>query len=268
MPDHFDFSRLSPWLTRGLVTGAATLVIVGGFGAGWWTGSKSTATPPTHQADAAAQTCAAFGAIGQLTDEARHPGPNVSTQPPDFIDLSSAMNNARAAHLSDQLDAAVTTYVYALANLGAVFNARESINDIESMRLIVDMSAHTVATLCRSSDTAGPQPLTGNGDELVDEPRPRRHDDHDGAESKVTDSSRVTPHRPTITGASGASAPTACPADAVQLAGGSCAKCPDGMATIVWPDRSGINCEYHQARPPISSSPLTDVRSPNGRTLN
>lgn len=260
MPDHFDFSSRSPWLTRGLVAGATGLVIVGGFGAGWWTGSKSTATPPTHQAAAVAQTCGAFRAIDQLTDEARHPGPNVSTQPPDFIDLSSAMNNARAADLSDPLDAAVTTYVYALANLDAVFNARESINDIESMRLIVDMSAHTVATLCRSSDTADPRPLTGNDDELVDEPDGRRDGDVDGTESKVADSSRVAPHLPTIAGVSGAAAPTACPADGVQLAGGSCAKCPDGMATIVWPDRSGINCEYHQARPPISSPLLTGGR--------
>lgn len=262
MPKSAYLSRLSPWSIRGLAAGATGLVIAGGFGAGWWTGSKTTATRPTHQAAAVAQTCGAFRAIHHLADEAMHPGPGTPVprrQTTDFIDLSSAMNNARAEELSDPLANAVTTYVYALANLGAVSDAREPINDIESMRLIVDMSAHTVATLCRSSstDTADRQPLTGNSDELVDEPDTPRHDDIDGAESKVVDSPRVPP---TIAAASSASASSACPEDSVQLVGGSCAKCPDTMATVIWPDRSGVNCEYRQARPPISSSPLTGVR--------
>lgn len=59
-------------------------------------------------------------------------------------------------------------------------------------------------------------------------------------------------------GVAAASGPAACPAGGTQLAGGACAKCPDGMVTTVWPDRTGIDCDYRQARPPISS-PLSNV---------
>lgn len=64
---------------------------------------------------------------------------------------------------------------------------------------------------------------------------------------------------PASAGVTAAFAPAVCPAGGVRLAGGTCANCPDGMVATVWPDRSGINCDYHQARPPISS-PLTDAR--------
>lgn len=94
------------------------------------------------------------------------------------------MNNARAAELSDPLDAAVTTYVYALANLGAVVNAREPIDDIESMRLIVNLSAHTVATVCRRPAT---DLTSGTGDHLADEPATEAHRDVRGSQSTATD---------------------------------------------------------------------------------
>ncbi len=62
---------------------------------------------------------------------------------------------------------------------------------------------------------------------------------------------------------SAAFVPTMCPADGIQLARGGCASCPDGMVMSVWPDRSGINCDYRQARPtwpPITSTLLADVQ--------
>lgn len=118
-------------------------------------GARTTSDPVAHQVAADMQTCGAFQAIDHLADESSDPlsGPHGSTQTDDFIALSSAMNNARAAELSDPLDAAVTTYVYALANLRAVVNTREPIDDIESMRLIVNLSAHTVATVYRRPAT-------------------------------------------------------------------------------------------------------------------
>lgn len=189
MTDHPDFSTRPTWLTRTVLASTALLVSVGVFGAGWWTGATTTDDPVAQHGAADVQTCGAFQAIDHLANEAtsRDSSPNVSTQTYDFIALSSAMNNGRSAELSDQLDAAVTTYVYALANLGAVFNAREPIDDIESMRLIVDLSAHTVATVCRLPATG----LTaGTGAEVVDEPATRTRRDVDGSESKATD------HRP------------------------------------------------------------------------
>lgn len=59
-------------------------------------------------------------------------------------------------------------------------------------------------------------------------------------------------------GVAAASGSAACPVGGFQLSGGACVKCPDGMVTTVWPDRTGIDCDYRQARPPISS-PLANV---------
>lgn len=62
---------------------------------------------------------------------------------------------------------------------------------------------------------------------------------------------------------SAAFGPAMCPTGRIQLAGGACASCPDGMVMSVWPDRSGINCDYRQARPtrpPINSPLLADAQ--------
>ncbi|UHJ58760.1 hypothetical protein LT337_32165 (plasmid) [Mycolicibacterium fortuitum] len=186
MTNHADFPTRPTWLTRTVRAGTALVLSVGCFGAGWWTGARTTSDPVAHQVAADMQTCGAFQAIDHLADESKDPlsGPHGSTQTHDFIALSSAMNNARAAELSDSLDAAVTTYVYALANLGAVVNAREPIDDIESMRLIVNLSAHTVATVCQRPAT---DRTSGTADHGADEAATQTHRDVHGSQSTATD---------------------------------------------------------------------------------
>jgi hypothetical protein len=97
------------------------------------------------------QTCGAFSAIDTLVHESTRQDPEPGQKPPrtyDLIGLASALNNARAEG-SPALDSAITAYVYALTNLGAVIIHHEPVDDIESMYVIANMTGHTVTTLCQ-----------------------------------------------------------------------------------------------------------------------
>jgi hypothetical protein len=73
----------------------------------------------------------------------------------DSIGLASALSNIDRSGTSSALDSATNTYIYALANLGAVMNHHEPEDDVGSMRVIVGNAAGTVRSLCQNVASQG-----------------------------------------------------------------------------------------------------------------
>lgn len=119
-----------------------------GFGAGSWAGrSWEPAAVPAGDL----QTCSAFSAVDRLVQESTQPdrGPGGSVHRTyDLVGVADALNNARNWQTSAPLHTAVTSYIYALANLGAVSNLGEPVDDVESMNVVVATAGHTVDALC------------------------------------------------------------------------------------------------------------------------
>jgi hypothetical protein len=144
------------------VVGAAGVVLAGCFAAGWWFGADSRGKPSPPTAVGQLQTCGAFSVTDVLLHESMRPDEAPDAKPPriyDLIGLASALNSARSEGLSPALDSAVTAYIYALTNLGAVINHHEPVDDIESMYIVVNTSAQTVTSLCEAAGAApAPRP--------------------------------------------------------------------------------------------------------------
>jgi hypothetical protein len=145
---------------RAVLIGSGGLIAAGCFVAGWWFGASSRTDAPLGSPDV--QKCGAFSAIDTLVHESMRQEPGPGQTPPrtyDLIGLASALNNARAEGISSPaLDSAITAYVYALTNLGAVINHHEPVDDIESMYVVANTTGHTVTTLCQDSAITPPPP--------------------------------------------------------------------------------------------------------------
>lgn len=119
-----------------------------GFGIGVWQADSGAAPFSTEDL----QTCSAFAAVDHLVHESMEPDPAPGDSPHrsyDLVGAADALNNTRHWQSSSTLRAAVTSYVYSLANLGAVINAHESEDDIASMHLVANTAANTVITVCQ-----------------------------------------------------------------------------------------------------------------------
>lgn len=119
-----------------------------GFGVGVW--QAASGVSPFSAEDL--QTCSAFAAVDHLVHESMDPVPTPGDSPPrsyDLVGAADALNNTRHWRSSSTLRAAVTSYVYSLANLGAVINAHEPEDDIASMHFVADTAANTVITMCQ-----------------------------------------------------------------------------------------------------------------------
>lgn len=119
-----------------------------GFGIGAW--HADSGASPLRAEDL--QTCSAFAAVDHLVHESMDPDPTPGDSTPrsyDLVGAADALNNTRHWQSSSTLRAAVTSYVYSLANLGAVINAHESEDDIASMHFVAKAAANTVITVCQ-----------------------------------------------------------------------------------------------------------------------
>lgn len=88
---------------------------------------------PSAQHDSDSRACGAFTVIKSLVDESQHPDPAPGGQLPprtyDFVGLANALNMTQRSSVSEELNASLTTYVYALAEVGAALNHREPVDN-------------------------------------------------------------------------------------------------------------------------------------------
>lgn len=99
---------------------------------------------PGAQHDSDSRACGAFTVIKSLVDESQHPDPGPGGQllprTYDFVGLANALNVIQRPAVSEDLNASLTTYVYALAELGAAINHREPVDSSALDRATQDLT--------------------------------------------------------------------------------------------------------------------------------
>lgn len=180
-----DTPRLSRWnqgrpavraglvaLLLGSAASAAGLLI--GMGGERAAGGSALADVASEQwsipasggvAAADASACGSFRVVDWAVSVAQDDfvGPAVpdSRPPADLIGLANALANSLAPQVSGPLSAAIRSYVYSVANLGAAINHADPDEATSGFNQLAELAAATVSELCGQGDDRPVWPATG-----------------------------------------------------------------------------------------------------------
>lgn len=103
----------------------------------------SAGADPATLSPADARSCGAFSAINNIAQESLYPSRNPAgyVRPEaDYIALANALNVIDKTDVSDDMNAALTDYVYTLTKLGAAVNSNEPVDSFEIARAEREMT--------------------------------------------------------------------------------------------------------------------------------
>lgn len=115
--------------------------------------SEKSERPPMPMTMPDVMKCGSFASIDKLVNYEHSRGDPKQLAPSarpstDLIGAADALNNTEVKGISPVLEAAINAYVYAVTNLGAQINHKESPDRIAEMRDLVGRTANTVAIIC------------------------------------------------------------------------------------------------------------------------
>lgn len=142
-----------------------------------------------------AMACNSFATVDHIvasqTSGIPDPAGWTSTRPdPDLIGLADALSNTTgSAEAGSPLTAAMTSYIYSLATLGAAINHQESSDSIEDLHQLTGIVANSVFQLCEdaldvTAHTPDPEDLGGTPDPELSDAAPAYEDLTTGGEGR------------------------------------------------------------------------------------